>query len=211
MTERLRLTDAVIKYGERIVIDNVSLTVNSGEMIFITGQNGSGKSTLIRTIAGLNPLYSGKIQRPERFSYVPQIEEADKNFPASVREIVLTGTQTKGKLFYSRSDKLRVEDSMKELEILDLADHEIKTLSGGQLRRVFLARALCGLGDEPELLLLDEPCAGLDKHSHEILFAVLRRVLEKGCAVLMVTHDDDDVNGIPEARVINISGGKIHA
>ena len=207
MTEiKLNLENAVIKYGDVTVIKDVSLKANSGEMIFITGSNGSGKSTLIRTIAGLLPLSSGKLTRSEKMSYVPQVEEADRDFPASVREIVLTGTQRKNKLFYSREDFKSAEKFMNELKIKDLENRELKTLSGGQLRRVFLARALCG---SPELLLLDEPCAGLDIESHKILFGVLEKIISKGCAVIMVTHDDSDLEGIKNSRVIKISEGKI--
>ena len=207
MTEiKLNLENAVIKYGDVTVIKDVSLKANSGEMIFITGSNGSGKSTLIRTIAGLLPLSSGKLTRSEKMSYVPQVEEADRDFPASVREIVLTGTQRKNKLFYSREDFKSAEKFMNELKIKDLENRELKTLSGGQLRRVFLARALCG---SPELLLLDEPCAGLDIESHKILFGVLEKIISKGCAVIMVTHDDSDLKGIKNSRVIKISEGKI--
>ena len=207
MTEiKLNLENAVIKYGDVTVIKGVSLKANGGEMIFITGSNGSGKSTLIRTIAGLLPLSSGKLTRSEKMSYVPQVEEADRDFPASVRESVLTGTQRKNKLFYSHDDIERAEKFMRELNIKDLKNRELKTLSGGQLRRVFLARALCG---SPELLLLDEPCAGLDIESHKILFGVLEKIISKGCAVIMVTHDDSDLEGIKNSRVIKISEGKI--
>ena len=207
MTEiKLNLENAVIKYENNTVIDGVSLKVHGGEMVFITGANGSGKSTLMRGIAGLLPLSAGRIERCERMSYVPQVEEADRNFPACAKEIVMTGTQRNGKLFYSHDDLRRAMSSMKELQIEDLAGRELKTLSGGQLRRVFLARALCS---EPELLLLDEPCAGLDAQSHKILFSVLEKKLSDGCAVVMVTHDDSDIEGIKESRVIKISEGKI--
>ena len=204
---KLKLENAIIKYGDTVIINDVSLEVHGGEMIFITGANGSGKSTLMRGIAGLIPLSAGKMTRAEKISYVPQIEEADRDFPACVREIVLTGTQRKGKLFYSRNDIERAESFMRELQIDKLANNEIKTLSGGQLRRVFLARALCG---EPELLLLDEPCAGLDAESHKILFRVLKKILANDCAVIMVTHDDSDIEGIKDSRIIKISKGKIH-
>lgn len=206
MTERLRLNNAVIKYGDISAVDGVTLTANAGEMIFITGSNGSGKSTLIKGIAGLIPLSSGTLERTPRMSYVPQYEDADRDFPARAGEIVLTGTQRPGKLFHTRNDKERAESAMKALNIHGLADKEIRTLSGGQLRRVFLARAVCG---NPELLLLDEPCAGLDAQSHEILFGILRGLLADGCAVVMVTHDISDIDGIPEGRVIRISHGKI--
>ena len=204
---RLTLENVVIKYGDITVINDVSLRVDSGEMIFITGSNGSGKSTLTKAIAGLLPVSSGKITRSQKISYVPQIEEADRNFPAKVWEIVLTGTQRKGKLFYSKHDRELATRFINALGLNELVDSEIKTLSGGQLRRVYLARALCG---EPELLLLDEPCAGLDADSHEILFGVLREILMKGCAIMMVTHDDLDLTGIKANRVIRIEGGKIH-
>lgn len=206
MTERLRLTDAVIMYGDIVAVDGVSLTVNAGDMIFITGSNGSGKSTLVKGIAGLIPLSSGTLERTARMSYVPQYEDADRDFPARAGEIVLTGTQRPGKLFATRSDREKAESAMKALNIDGLSDKEIRTLSGGQLRRVFLARALCG---NPELLLLDEPCAGLDAQSHETLFGILRRLLAEGCAVVMVTHDISDIDGIPEGRVIRISHGRI--
>ncbi len=206
MTERLRLTNAIIKYGNIVAIDDVSMSVEAGEFVFITGANGSGKSTLTRGIAGLLPLSSGTLERNGRMSYVPQVEEADKNFPARVSEIVLTGTQGRGGLFYSLNDKRRALQAMDELGILDLSRREIRTLSGGQLRRVFLARALCG---EPELLLLDEPCAGLDSQSHELLFTVLKARLAGGCAVIMVTHDSSDLEGITANRVVTLSHGRI--
>lgn len=206
MTERLRLTHAVIMYGDNVVISDVSISVSSGDMVFITGANGSGKSTLIRGIAGLLPLSSGTVERTGRMSYVPQVEEADRNFPARVREIVLTGRQRPGRLLYSHTDILTAERSMQELGVEALADREIRTLSGGQLRRVFLARALCG---EPDLLLLDEPCAGLDAESHEVLFSVLRKIIAEGCAVLMVTHDVSDLEWINASRIITLSEGRI--
>ena len=206
MTERLRLINAVIKYGDVKAVDDVSLTVRDGEFVFITGANGSGKSTLTRGIAGLLPLSSGTITRTERLGYVPQVEEADRNFPASVWEIVITGTQGRGGLFYSMGSKRRALQAMDELGIRDLAKRGINSLSGGQLRRVLLARALCG---EPELLLLDEPCAGLDAKSHELLFSVLRKNVASGCAVIMVTHDASDLEGIHADRVITLSHGRI--
>ena len=206
MTERLRLSHAVIKYGDVKALDDVSLSVNAGEFVFITGANGSGKSTLTRGIAGLLPLSSGTITRTRKLGYVPQVEEADRNFPASVWEIVITGTQGTGGLFYSVGSRRRALHAMEELGIRDLAKLEIKTLSGGQMRRVLLARALCG---EPELLLLDEPCAGLDFESHELLFSVLRKRVASGCAVIMVTHDASDLEGIHADRVITISHGRI--
>lgn len=206
MTERLNLDNITIKYADKLIINNVSLKANSGEMIFITGTNGSGKSTLIRGIAGLIPLSSGQIERVGRISYVPQIEEADRDFPAKVIEIILTGTQRPGQIFYSKRDKELAKNLLNELKISDLAEHEIKTLSGGQLKRVFIARALCG---EPDILLLDEPCAGLDSEAHDILFALLRKKISEGCLILMVTHDDSDLEGIRDSRVIKLSHGRI--
>ena len=206
MTERMRLNHAVIKYGDSTVINDVSVCAKSEEIIFITGSNGSGKSTLTKGIAGLLPLSSGELVRTKRMSYVPQFEEADRNFPARVHEIVLTGRQRPGKLFYTHEVREMAMNAMCELGIDSLADNEIRTLSGGQLRRVFLARAVCG---EPELLLLDEPCAGLDAESHEVLFSLLRKLLSKGCAVLMVTHDISDIEWISTGRIIKLKNGRI--
>ena len=205
MTDRLKLTNAVIKYGDAAAIDGVSLSVKGGEYVFITGANGSGKSTLTKGIAGLLPLSSGEITRTGRIGYVPQIEEADRNFPATVSEIVITGTQGRGRLFYTAHDRHRALQAMNALGISDLAGRGIYMLSGGQMRRVLLARALCG---EPELLLLDEPCAGLDAESHELLFSVLRKCVDSGCAVVMVTHDASDLEGIHADKVITLSHGK---
>ena len=206
MTERMRLNHAVIKYGDSTVINDVSVCAKSEEIIFITGSNGSGKSTLTKGIAGLLPLSSGELVRTRRMSYVPQVEEADRNFPARVHEIVLTGRQRPGKLFYTHEVREMAMNAMCELGIDSLADNEIRTLSGGQLRRVFLARAICG---EPELLLLDEPCAGLDAESHEVLFSLLRKLLSNGCAVLMVTHDISDIEWISTGRIIKLKNGRI--
>lgn len=206
MTERLKINHAFIKYGDVPVINDISLSAYSGDMIFITGANGSGKSTLTKGIAGLLPLSSGELTRTKRMSYVPQFEEADKNFPARVNEIVITGRQKPGKLFYTHDDRTASINAMSELGIDYLAENEIRTLSGGQLRRVFLARAICG---EPELLLLDEPCAGLDAEAHEVLFSLLRRLLSGGCAVLMVTHDISDIEWINTGRIIKLQNGRI--
>ena len=203
MTDRLNLTNAVIKYGEITVVDGVSLSVKAGEFVFITGANGSGKSTLTKGIAGLLPLSSGTRTLTGKLGYVPQTEEADRNFPARVSEIVITGTQGSGGLFYTRSDRQRAFQAMDSLRITDLAGRGIDELSGGQMRRVLLARALCG---DPELLLLDEPCAGLDAESHELL---LKDRVDSGCAVIMVTHDVSDLEGIRSDRVITLSHGRI--
>ena len=129
MTERLRLTHAVIKYGDVPAVNDVSLSAMSGDMIFITGANGSGKSTLTKGIAGLLPLSSGELERTKRMSYVPQFEDADKNFPARVKEIVLTGRQRPGKLFYTREDREHAMNAMRELGIDSLSENEIRTLS----------------------------------------------------------------------------------
>ena len=206
MTERLNLSHAVVKYGELPAVNDVSLSVRAGEFVFITGANGSGKSTLTKAIAGLLPLASGKMSRTKKLGYVPQLEDADRNFPAQVREIVLTGTQGNGKFFYGIAEKRRALQAMDELGIKHLMKRGLSELSGGQMKRVFLARALCG---EPELLLLDEPCAGLDAASHELLFGVLSRVRASGCAILMVTHDISDLEGIDADRVITLSRGRL--
>ena len=192
----LALSRVSIAYGPLVAVEDVSFGVAEGEFFCIVGANGSGKSTLIRGILGLTPLKSGRIELGaglEGTAYVPQAEGADRDFPATVWEIVLTGTQRRGRRipFYTRADRSAAAAALAAFEISDLANRRIGKLSGGQMQRVLLARAMCR---DPELLILDEPCSGLDTDSKLAFYGLLAQLhRERQTTIVMVSHDLDEV------------------
>lgn len=185
-------------YAGHVVAEGVSFTLEKGDYLCVVGENGSGKSTLVKTLLGLNKPLAGTICRssgfsPRRIGYMPQKTDLQKDFPATVREIVLSGfLGAKGHFgFYSKKDKAHMQAIFDRLEIRSLADKSIRELSGGQQQRVFLARALCAAN---EVLLVDEPCAGLDTEGTAELYALLDKLhTEDGLTILMVTHDPEAV------------------
>ena len=153
-------------YENYDVVKDVSLEICQGDYLCIVGENGSGKSTLMKTILGLQPPISGRILtgdglRKNEIGYLPQQTVVQKDFPASVREIVLSGCQGScgSRPFYNREEKKLAADAMEKMQIAPLAKRCYRTLSGGQQQRVLLARALCAT---QKMLLLDEPVSGLD-------------------------------------------------
>lgn len=187
----LTVNRLVLSYGKSPVVEDVSFTVSRGEYICLVGHNGSGKSTLMKGLLGLHAAQEGEARwhvPPERISYLPQ--SSPKDFPATVREIVLTGRQRRGRLFYSKEDKAMVKRVLERLEMSDFAGRRLGELSGGQQQRALIARALCR---EPEALLLDEPCAGLDSHISEDFYEMLGRLNREGLTILMASHDHDSV------------------
>lgn len=192
----LSLSHVSIAYGAIPAVEDVSFSVEEGEFFCIVGANGSGKSTLIRGILGLTPLTKGRVDLRtglEGTAYVPQVEGADRDFPVTVWEIVLAGTQRRGWRvpFYTRADKAAAEAALSAFEIADLAGRRIGKLSGGQMQRVLLARAMCR---GPKLLLLDEPCSGLDEESRRAFYVLLTRLhRERRTTIVMVSHDLDEV------------------
>lgn len=185
-------------YAGHTVAEGVSFTLEKGDYLCVVGENGSGKSTLVKTLLGLNKPLAGSIRRSSGFSprcigYMPQKTDLQKDFPASVQEVVLSGfLGAKGYFgFYSKRDKAQMEAILDRLEIRSLADKSIRELSGGQQQRVFLARSLCAARD---VLLVDEPCAGLDTEGTSELYALLDKLhQEDGLTILMVTHDPEAV------------------
>ena len=192
----LALSHVSIAYGSTVAVEDVSFDVAEGEFFCIVGANGSGKSTLIRGILGLTPLAGGRVDLEaglDGAAYVPQVEGADRDFPATVWEIVLTGTQRRGRRipFYTRSDKDAASAALDAFEIADLTGRRIGKLSGGQMQRVLLARAMCR---GPKLLFLDEPCSGLDADSRRGFYELLARLhRERRTTIVMVSHDLDEV------------------
>lgn len=179
-----------IAYDGRTVVNDVSFSLEGGEYLCIVGENGSGKSTLIKGILGLVPLRSGTVSlKSGGVGYLPQQSAAQRDFPASVGEVVLSGclpTQKKG-LFYSKASRQRAEKAMEELHITDIRKKSYRELSGGQQQRVLLARALCA---SDSILLLDEPVTGLDPLVTEEMYETIRTLNKsRNLTVVMVSHD----------------------
>ena len=190
----LEVKDVSVIYSDdkRVAVEHASFKIEAGEYACIIGSNGSGKSTLVKGIVGLVPITSGQVIHqlsPEQYAYLSEITEIERDFPATVREVVLTGMQRSARRFpfYTREDKKKAAEAMEMLSISDLADYRIGNLSGGQKQRVLLARALCR---EPKLLILDEPCAGLDPAITAEFYSLIDHInKEQGVTILMVSHD----------------------
>lgn len=186
--------DLTIGYGSRIILKHLNFTVNEGDYLCIIGENGSGKSSLMRTILNLqNPingqiLYDHQIQQ-NGIGYLPQQTSRQKDFPASVREIVLSGCDRRSGFhpFYHASDKKKAVTAMQQLKITHLAHRCYRELSGGQQQRVLLARALCAT---KKFLFLDEPVSGLDPEVTADFYALIRHLNRReGITILMISHD----------------------
>ncbi len=192
----LEVKDVSINYGSgrQDAVEHVSLEVKKGEILAIVGSNGSGKSTLMKGILKLMPLTCGEIERRRglHISYLAQIHTTERDFPATVREIVLSGTRSKRfSPIYTSAQREKANQAMQMLDISDLARVNVSALSGGQLQRVLLARAVAG---DPELLVLDEPCSALDPGiTHELYHLFCRLRDEQGVSIAIATHDWDFV------------------
>ena len=192
--ELLSCRDVSLGYEGQSVLTHLNLTIRAGDYLCVVGDNGSGKSTLLRGLLGLLPPQSGEIRRaPElrrgAIGYLPQQTRAQRDFPATVSEVVLSGclSQKGNRFFYSAAQKSAALVNMGKLGVLELKDRSYRDLSGGQQQRVLLARALCAAG---RLLILDEPITGLDPAAAQDLYKTLSYLNEKeDMAVVMVTHD----------------------
>ncbi|MBR1680059.1 MAG: metal ABC transporter ATP-binding protein [Bacilli bacterium] len=185
-------------YDHQIVISNLSFSIEQGDFVCIVGPNGAGKSTLIKGILGLLKPMSGEVLyhglKQNFIGYMPQESKIDKHFPASVEEIVLSGTlnQSRTFSFYSKEDRKRVEEVLNLLGIASLKNAHFPDLSGGQRQKVLLARSLCA---STKLLILDEPSNNLDSTSKQELYQILKSLNQnKGMTILMITHDLDHHN-----------------
>ncbi len=183
-----------LKYENTSVIEELSFEVEKGDYLCIVGENGSGKSTLVKSVLGLKETASGHLHfgdglKSKDIGYLPQQTTAQKDFPASVYEVVLSGCigRKGGRLFFSKSQKKLAEDNMKKLDILDIKNKCYRELSGGQQQRVLLARALCSAD---KLILLDEPVTGLDPVVTVEFYSIIKKLnKEYGITVIMVSHD----------------------
>lgn len=183
-----------LKYENISVVEDLSFNVEAGDYLCIVGENGSGKSTLIKSILGLKETASGHLHfgdglKSKDVGYLPQQTTAQKDFPASVYEVVLSGCIGKkgGRIFFSKDQKKIAEENMKKLDILPLKKKCYRELSGGQQQRVLLARALCSAD---KMILLDEPVTGLDPVVTAEFYSLLKKLnMEYGITVIMVSHD----------------------
>ncbi len=183
-------------YGGPAAVTDISLNVYPEDFTAVLGPSGAGKTTLLRALIGGASIYSGDIlyrgqplrQARPLAGYVPQLETIDWTFPATVTEAVLMGRTRSSRLFpwFSKEDRKHAFDVMDRLGIADLANRHIRALSGGQQQRVFLARALVS---NPEVLLLDEPTAGVDVKTRDDILHLLDELNHQGVAVLMTTHE----------------------
>lgn len=186
--------DLSLGYDGRVILHDLSFQVNSGDYLCIVGENGSGKSTLMRTILGLQRPLSGEILmgdglRVNEIGYLPQQTPVQRDFPASVREVVLSGFEggCGWRPFYTKTEKQRAEHNIRAMGLESLAKRCYRELSGGQQQRVLLARALCAT---TKLLFLDEPVSGLDPKVTAEMYGLIEALnREQGITVIMISHD----------------------
>lgn len=185
--------DAGLGYDNKALLEHFDFQVYAGDYVCIVGENGSGKSTLLKTLLGLVKPVSGEVELAEAIQngaigYLPQQTQAQRQFPASVMEVVMSGFLNRSgrSPFFHKEEKKEAMKNLEKLEIADLAKKCYGKLSGGQQQRVLLARALCAARD---ILVLDEPVTGLDPMASAALYQHLKKLHKEGMAIVMVTHD----------------------
>jgi len=198
MTEAIvELKNVSFRYGPTSILEHIDLHFHRGQIVGILGPSGAGKTTLLKIMLGLNKPVEGTVriageplngQPSKRIGYVPQVETVDWNFPVSVEQAVMMGrTMNMGLLPWpSAADRKQAYTVMEQLGIAQFAKRHIRQLSGGQQQRVFLARALIS---KPDLLVLDEPTAGVDMHTQEEILHLLADLNKSGVTIVMTTHD----------------------
>ncbi|MGC4855128.1 metal ABC transporter ATP-binding protein [Micromonospora sp. DT4] len=218
-TPVITVEHGAVGYDGRPVLRDVSLTVTAGEVVAVLGANGSGKSTLIRAILGLVPLGAGSItlfDRPlrqfrqwRRIGYVPQRLGAGGGVPATVREVVASGRLARRGILRppGAADRAAVDAALRAVGLADRATDPVSTLSGGQQQRTLIARALAG---QPELLILDEPTAGVDAASQEAFAGALRDFVADGGTVLLVAHELGPLRPVISRAIVVHQGGICH-
>lgn len=209
----IEVCDACVVLGSTLILDGVDFTVTAGESVALLGANGSGKSTLVKTILGLVPARTGQVrlfgqdvqQRRlvpwGRVGYVPQRVGASSGVPATALEVVRSGLLSPGRPFADRGPgaRRRALEALDAVGLADRARDHVQVFSGGQSQRVLIARALVR---SPELLLLDEPLAGIDRASRESLAATLAELRERGLTLLTVLHEMGELKDVVERTVV---------
>ena len=197
----VEITNLGVRYDDVVALEHVNLTIYNNDFIGVIGPNGGGKSTLVKAIMGIIP-YSGSIEysttlqrhKKPHIGYLPQISSFDKAFPISVSEVVMSGLQAERGLFggFGRSERKRVEEVLERASLLELRKRPIGELSGGQLQRVMLCRAIIS---NPKLLVLDEPTNFVDNRFENELYMLLRD-LNEDMAIVMVSHDIGTISSV---------------
>lgn len=182
-----------IGHDGKAIIKDINFSVNKGEYLFVLGENGAGKSTLMKTILNLIPPIDGKILfgdnlKKNEIGYLPQQTDAQKDFPASVMEIVLSGHQGHMGIrpFYTKKEKELARENIRRMNLSDLTERCFSELSGGQKQRVLLARALCATS---KMILMDEPVSGLDPKMTIQMYDTAEELNKEGVTLIMISHD----------------------
>ena len=189
----LEVNDLSLGYDGKAIAEHLNFKVDAGSYLCIVGENGSGKTTLMKTLLHLQKPLSGTIRygdglKSDEIGYLPQQTEVQRDFPASVYEIVISGCQSRlgRRAFYGKEEKALAADAMRRMAIEDLKDRCYRDLSGGQQQRVLLARALCAAR---KIILLDEPVSGLDPKVTAELYKLIEDLNREGVTIMMVSHD----------------------
>ena len=211
------LRDVSVGYEDRTAVAGVDLTVRAGDVMALIGPNGSGKSTLVRGILGLATVLGGEIElfgqpaarfgQRYRIGYVPQRHTVGGSIPSTVEEVVSSGRLTNRKWFAraGAADRAAVAEAIEAVNLSDRRQASVATLSGGQQRRALIARALAGA---PEVLIMDEPTAGVDADSQDALVRTLLSLVERGLTLIIVTHEIAPLLPVL-TRVVSMSGGRM--
>lgn len=202
----VEITNLTASYNMHVAVEKVSLNIKEKEFVCLVGENGSGKSTIIKSMVGLHKQDKGSVKLKidlNEMAYLEQFNMKELDFPATAKEIIMTGLQkNKAKLFYNKEDYKLFDEVCNMLHIKNIASKRIGDLSGGQRQRVMLARAMI---TKPKLLILDEPCSGLDKKISDKLYNILLDInKEYGTTVVMSIHNVEDLIKINEDKNLDI-------
>ena len=207
---QIQCEELTLGYEDRVVFRDMNFKVETGDYLCIVGENGSGKSTLMKTLLGLNKPLEGRVVfgdglKQTEIGYLPQQTDIQRDFPATVFEVVMSGclNQMGFRLFYGKKEREKAMEKLRLLGMEESAGRSYQDLSGGQQQRVLLARALCASGS---LLILDEPVAGLDPVVTKELYDTIRELNGNNITIIMVSHDIDEI--VRDAdHVLHIASG----
>jgi zinc transport system ATP-binding protein len=210
-----RISDGAVELGGRPILRGIDLSVTPGEVVAVLGANGSGKSTLVRTMLGLVATRRGTVELFDtpldefrdwfRVGFVPQRVSAASGVPASVREVVTSGRLSRRRPFLPqrRADREAVETAIEAVGLATQARDSVSTLSGGQQQRVLIARAMAGV---PDLLVLDEPTAGVDVPSQQAFADALRTIVDRGATIVLVAHELGPLGALVDRALVMRDG-----